>query len=491
MDNKIDLLRELQKENKWWTTGTVDPNLLREFKRADFFVYKEQLISQDYPTVIIGPRRVGKSTTLYQLIDDFIKIKQIPPQRILLLSLERSFFDVIQNPIKSSLDIFEENILKESISDLKKPIYVFLDEASRREGWAIEIKEYVDRKYNIKFYITGSSSPALFQKSTESLVGRHEKRIMLTLKFRDMLKLKNRPELNHLMHFVGKQDLRNAFTTSIKNNTPEIFANVIRDAYVAHGPEGELMMQIQLNDYLLRGGYPEFYDKKTDWNQTSKILREAYFESIISFDVMRTFGSRNPDKLKKLYTYLAFSTAQITNFTNLCKQLDLARGTLDEYVYQLQETYLIRTSSVYKKKQHKASNDIKKVYVGDVGFRNAILGVTDEEMKDPTSVGNLAETIAQDHTLRLKFCFNPSEPCDLYFWKDKQNREVDIVGEFFKSMIPIEVKYQESIRGKDISALKNAIQDLDSPFGILITKKSFQYKDDILSIPLWLYLLMC
>lgn len=485
------LLRELQKENVWWSTGEVPLDLVREFRRSDFYAYKEQFLKQEYANIIIGPRRVGKSTTLYQLVDHLIRERGVPPKRVILLSLERPFFDTISNPVKDSLGVYEENILKEVLSSLKEPVYVFLDEASRRSDWALEVKEYIDRKYKIKFFITGSSSPALFQKSTESLVGRHEKSIMLTLKFRDTLKLKNKPELNELLMKVRKKPLRDFFTESIKQDEPGFIFDTFRDAFVAHGPEGESKMQIELNEYLLRGGYPEFYDKNSDWKQAAKTLREAYFDAIISFDVTRVFGSRNPDKLKQLYTFLAMSTAQTINISNLCSDIGITRKTIDEYIYQLQQTYMVRTARVYKKNPRHASNDIKKVYVGDVGFRNAVLGVNEDEIKDPTLLGYLSETVAQDHTLRLKFCLEPCETCEIYFWKDKQKREVDIVAEFYKKPIPIEVKYQEDIKGSDIAPLKNAIEKFKSPYGILITKNSLQYKDDIISVPLWLYLLMC
>ena len=484
------MLRELQKENVWWSSGEVPPDLAREFKRADFYPYRDKL-DQEYAKIIIGPRQVGKSTILYQLIQYLLKERKVPANRIVLLSLERPFFGTIKRPLADSLRVFEENVLKDTLSDLKEPVYVFLDEASRRSEWALEVKEYIDRKYKIRFFITGSSSPALFQKSSESLMGRHEKTIMLTLKFSDTLELKNKPALNELLKTARKQVLRESFTKSIKEGRPELLFDALRNVFVALGTKGESKMQIELNDYLLRGGYPGFYDKKTSWQQTAKILREAYFDSIISQDVVRVFDSRNPDKLKQLYTFLASSTAQTINASNLCNDIGIDRKTLDGYIYQLQQTYLIRTARIYKKNIRHVSNDFKKVYAGDVGFRNAVLGVDEDEIKEPNLLGYLAETVAQDHTLRLKYCTEPCENCEIYFWKDKQKREVDLVAEFHKNLIPMEVKYQETIKGSDIAPLKSAIEELKSPYGILLTKNSLQQKDQIISIPLWLYLLMC
>ena len=151
--DSLFLFKELEKDNVWWSGGVVSKDLAREFKRSDYFSFRERLLESDYVNIIIGPRRVGKSTMLYQLVDYLISEKNVPRNRILFASLERAAFDVTVNPVKSALAVYEEYVLKESLADLSEPIYVFLDEASRRSNWALEVKEYVDRKYKIKFYI--------------------------------------------------------------------------------------------------------------------------------------------------------------------------------------------------------------------------------------------------------------------------------------------------------------------------------------------------
>ncbi len=215
-DVQLTLLRELQKENKWWTTGTVPAELKRTFKRADFYIYSQLITKEDYANVIIGPRRIGKSTVLYQLIDYLITEKKISPNRIIFLSLERPFFDTIKDPIPQALQLFEENILKEPIESLKEHIYIFLDEASRSEDWALQVKEFFDRKYKTRFFVTGSSSPALFSKSAESLVGRHNKIIMLTLKFTDVVKIVDEKNEIPFLAKINKFLLRTFFLEAVK-----------------------------------------------------------------------------------------------------------------------------------------------------------------------------------------------------------------------------------------------------------------------------------
>ena len=65
--------------------------------------------------------------------------------------------------------------------------------------------------------------------------------------------------------------------------------------------------------------------------------------------------------------------------------------------------------------------------------------------------------------------------------------------ELEKKLIPIESKYAENIKSEDISELRNVIKELNSPFGILLTKNSFKIdkENKMISMPLWLYLLMC
>lgn len=489
-DNEMTLFREIQKDNVWWSLGDVPEALAKPFKRSDYHSYKA-LLESDKINVLIGPRQIGKSTVIYQLINYLLKEKGVPPKRILFLSLERSFFQINKDPIREALKIYEENILMESLSALKDPIYLFVDEASRNANWALTLKQFKsDLKYNINCFVSGSSAPALYQAGVESLVGRKNDIVMLPLKFRDVLRLQN-PNVDRTFQVLAWK-LRTELVESIVKGQPEVFFKGIKRLYTSISPETELALQISLNEYLLKGGYPEFYDKKMGWDESSKIMREAYFDAIISYDVMKVFGSRNPDNLKKLYIILAISTANVINMTTIGNDIGhISRNALDEYFRQLQETYLIDTSLSYKKKRSKIGNELKKVYAHDVGMRNAVLGITEDEIKAGRDIGHLAETVAYNHIRRLKFVLEKEKPNEVFFWRDSSNKELDFIVEIKDKIIPIEVKFQESIRSDDVKVLRNAIEEFKSPLGILITKKSINLSDKIVSMPLWLLLLFC
>ena len=489
-EKDITLLRELQRENVWWQLNDVPEHLARSFKRSDYSAYTDYVFDNNKINVIIGPRQIGKTTIIYQLIKYLIKEREIPSNRILFLSLERPFFEITKNPIEESMRIFEEYILKESIPSLEKPIYLFIDEASRNPEWAVTLKQYVDLKYKIKCLVSGSSSPALYQKGDESLVGRKNDIIILPLKFRDVLRFKNL-EIQATLQ-AAAIILREKFKEAISKKNPEIFFKEAIRIFTSIGPDGETSFQIALNDYMLKGGYPEFYDVNHTWLELSKIMREAYFEAIISYDILRVFNLRNVDKFRKLYVLLALATGNIISMSNIQRSIgDISRGALDDYFQQLQATYLINTSLLYKKKKVKIGNELKKVYVNDVGMRNAVLGLTEDDVKRPENIGPLAESVAYNHLRRLKFCMEAEKINEVFFWRNDNNHELDFIVEIQDQVIPIELKFQETIKAEDKKIVEESIEKFKSPFGILLTKKSFHTSEKLISIPLWFFLLMC
>ena len=78
-------------------------------------------------TAIIGPRQVGKTTTLYQLIDFLISEKGIDPKRAIYFSFDYPRLNA-KTSINEVLDVYATNMLREPLQGLRAPIYVFLDE---------------------------------------------------------------------------------------------------------------------------------------------------------------------------------------------------------------------------------------------------------------------------------------------------------------------------------------------------------------------------
>ena len=98
----MSLLKVLSAQNEWWMTGKVHPALVREVKRKEFDKAM-QLADDERILAIIGPRRTGKTTILFQIMDELIK--NIDPKRFLFFSAD----DPALLPYKENLF---ENIIK-------------------------------------------------------------------------------------------------------------------------------------------------------------------------------------------------------------------------------------------------------------------------------------------------------------------------------------------------------------------------------------------
>ena len=106
-------------------------------------------------------------------------------------------------------------------------------------------------------------------------------------------------------------------------------------------------------------------------------------------------------------------------------------------------------------------------------------------------MGKVAETLAHDHCKRLKFCLELVPNPELFYWKDDKGNEVDLIVEIKNIPIPIEIKYKNNISSANLNGIKAFISQKKCSFGFVITKDLLDIKDNLIFIPLWLFLLIC
>ena len=130
--------------------------------------------------------------------------------------------------------------------------------------------------------------------------------------------------------------------------------------------------------------------------------------------------------------------------------------------------------------------------MSNVGLRNALIGTLNEGLlRDNVELGNVAEMLVHEHCKRLKFCLEPEFKTELFYWRTAQGEEVDIIVELLRKPIPIESKYRNDIHKKDLKGLYQFLKEYEGSFGVVITKDRFDLRENIIYIPLWLFLLMC
>lgn len=465
----MDRTVTLQKINRWWSTGKVDTPFLFKVVRDEFNEITARLEDRRILS-LIGPRRVGKSTLIYQTIDFLLK-SNIDPKRILLFGGDEPGLFSNNENISDILNDYSREVLNQSLETLENKIYIFIDEIHFIKDWQLYLKSYYDRRYNVKLIISGSSSTHLFKDSKESLMGRLDDIYILPLGMGQFTKFysayKEEMNLDTLFPLLPTQ--------SLFDNSEEYYRILNDNKYKI--AEFESVMNKVTKAFLLVGGYPEYFD-------TDNILlwQKRLVDDIISRglyrDIVSIYNIKNPEILERLMYYIAANSGGEFSYSNIAQTLGVDTVTISSYINYLSQAFFISVCDNYSPNIGKVIRKNKKVFVADSGIRNAML--RNNELS-PTGEGFQVENCS------IQMARNYCEPenYSVYFWRDNQ-KETDIVIDKKIELLPIEVKYRNMILDKDIKGLFAFKEKYKTKTGIVITKTYLNKKDDIIYIPFWM-----
>ncbi|MEI6286768.1 MAG: ATP-binding protein [Bacillota bacterium] len=463
---KIPLLYRI---NYWWTSGAVNEAFLPLTVRSEAQAVLEHLHKRRV-LVVTGPRRTGKSTVLLQTIDHLLKTG-VDSNRILFFSGDELALFAGGETIFSLVESYFSDVLREAPGAITKKVYIFIDEAHFGANWQTYIKNYYDARFNIKFVVSGSSSAHLFDGAVESLLGRMEYLRILPLDFAQYVRFAatgasttvELPVVKRVNLFADIDSVRNAFT--------ENYA-----ASVAYAQEYLNL----LRQYFLYGGYPESFEYYSvqQWHKT---LREDIIFQGLYRDVVSIYGVKNPLALENLLVYIAGNQGQSFSLSSIGQTVGLDFATVNNYLKYLENAFLAATLDNYSVNVAKTIRKNKKIFVLDNGISNALLSVSE---LSPETEGALAENCAVQVVRSLA----EQEMYKCSYWRDK-NCEVDIVLRQGTKLIPIEVKYRNTISDDDFSGIQAFCAKFNCDKTVAITKNHFDVSGELLKVPLWLFAL--
>lgn len=485
----LSFIRGLQEDNPWWQSGKPKSDVPL-FKRSDYFHFVKELVNKGVH-VLVGSRRVGKTTLIDQMIKHLIEEKKISPNRIFFVSLERLYFELVPNKLLAAIEYFEEHVYGNTLSNATEQVYLFIDEAQYDSVWTRLLKQYVEQKRKIFAMVSGSSSTAVYKDTTESGAGRFNTRHMMTMKFRDVVRLRV-PQKDEELIQISKQ-LRIALVDACKNRDPSIYHKTATKLLPKLSALPISMEKI-FEEYLLKGGYPEFYTNP-DWKKISIYYQTNVFDSIIQKDVVDVFNLKFPQRIRRLLVQILELTGSVLSRQKLAISLQMSGRlkTLDQYIEALSEAFLIRTAIKFTTNRGRPSTKEKKFFAADAGLRNAILGIEQSGFTGHER-GELIETVMFNHVLRLGFHMDKQVRTYGYYWISKEEQgERDMVLDIrrsHKTIIPIEVKSGQC-GTQDIKKIKRTILNIKAPFGVITCKEILGLQDNVLIVPNWLFLFTC
>ncbi|MFN3654094.1 MAG: ATP-binding protein, partial [Candidatus Nitrosotenuis sp.] len=289
-----EILRILHDYNPWWTKKPIPEARLKQFRRHDFYRLKSQ-IGDEKIDILIGARRVGKTTILYQLIDELLSEK-ILPENILFVSLDDQYLHVSLENMDRIFNLYSTHILKKTLDSLDQRVHIILDEVQALTEWQNVLKRWYDLGYKIKFVVSGSSSTGILGGTSESLVGRIRLQVVLPMKFLEFVKFKEQEGLGSIIE-EKSQELVKSLKGSISESNPIKFFERLEETAKELSPY-KTKIQTYLNEYLIKGGYPENISIN-DLTLCGDNLR-TYIHLTLYKDIIKNAGIRDPRALEKL-----------------------------------------------------------------------------------------------------------------------------------------------------------------------------------------------
>ncbi|TYB91502.1 MAG: AAA family ATPase, partial [Kosmotoga sp.] len=155
----MELFDVLLSMNPWWRKSVID---FPETKRDTFKEVKKLFDSAKTMISLQGLRRVGKSTLIFQLINELIE-KGTEAEEILYISMDDPRLISFNFPIIESFELWLKRFGR-------KKAYLFVDEAHFSKNFDLQLKRIYDN-YRPKILFTGSASLFLKKGISESLAG--------------------------------------------------------------------------------------------------------------------------------------------------------------------------------------------------------------------------------------------------------------------------------------------------------------------------------
>ncbi|MEA2065296.1 MAG: ATP-binding protein [Patescibacteria group bacterium] len=359
-------------------------------------LYRRKIVEQidkflDSKEIIVlhGARQVGKTSIMLYLIDKLKKQNQ--RNQIFYFDLEISRFLELVN---SGFEQFYDYLLTKGYKKEEKA-YVFIDEIQHLDDPSNFLKLFHDNYSDkIKLTVSGSSSFEIKNKFKDSLVGRTVNFEIWPLDFEEFLLFKNKQ-----------------YNLSVKN-FPEAVNQELNKLY---------------RDYVLYGGYPQIVLE--DDVEKKEIYLNQIIDTYIKKDIRDLAKIRNIDKFNKLIQVLAAQSGNMLNVLELANTVDLSRQTVEEYLFLLENTYIIKLVSPFHKNLRSELFKKPKVYLVDHGIANLLAFKTFPEVIS----GSIFETAIFSDLLKRR------KKSLIYFWRTSTGQEIDfVVGK--KDLILIEVK---------------------------------------------------
>jgi len=355
----VDIRRRLERDNIWWDSK-VDRPIPEAASPRRVYLEPFKALCFDFnvqrATVLLGPRRVGKTFMIKQIIADAIKAG-VDPQAILYASIDTPVYSGIS--LEQFLDLMPKD------KNHKQRLVVF-DEIQYLRDWETHLKDLVDTYKDIKFIASGSAAAALRLKSQESGAGRFSEFMLPPLTFFEFLK------------FLG-EDTKLISDKVIKAEGGSFYQTTDIDK-----------LNSRFIDYLNYGGYPEAVLNESIRNNPEQFIRNDIVDKVLLKDLPNLYGIDETQELNRLFAFLAYNAGREASLENICQESGISKPTIKRYIEYLESAFLIiKIPNVDDHCKTMKRERNFKIYLNNPSMRAALFAPVKPD--DADLIGYLAE----------------------------------------------------------------------------------------------------
>jgi predicted AAA+ superfamily ATPase len=387
-------------------------------------------LSSQFPALLVtGPRQVGKTTLLKYLGRD-----------------ERTYLSLD--------DISTRELAKEDpklfLQQYTPPLII--DEIQYAPELLPYLKIEIDKnKLKGAYWLTGSQQYQMMKGITESLAGRIAIINLLGLSQKERIQ-----KVQESAAFLPVPGKYNKYTS--KSNIQEIYR------------------------YIWRGSMPAMIvNESIDWN----VYYNSYLQTYLQRDVRDITQVGNLRQFTRFLKACAARTGQLVNYSDLARDTDISVSTAIQWLSILEASLQITLLQPYFSNVTKRLIKTPKLYFNDTGLCSFLTGwTTPETLMNGAMAGAIFETYVLAEIIK-SWMYQGKYP-GLYYYRDKDGNEIDLILEYDNTLYPIEIKRSSSVRrdwGRPLHKLQRFSKSIGTGTIICLTDRSIPVSDNVLAIP--------
>lgn len=225
----------------------------------------------------------------------------------------------------------------------------------------------------------------------------------------------------------------------------------------------------QIDELLYTGFYPRIWDKKLP----ATTVYRNYYETYIQRDLRQLINIKDLSQFRRFLQLCAGRIGQIFIANQLANEIGVSSHTINSWLSILETSYITFQLPPYFTNTNKRLIKSKKIFFYDVGLASYLLGIAEpEQIKSHPLRGALFENMVI--TEIIKYCYNNNKDFNLFFYRDSNHNEIDVIIDHISGFDAIEIKSTSTFHRH----LTNGLNHIKKIHGDKVKKSILVYAGD-------------